>query len=267
MVDYINTIVNEDCVNGLKILPDEVVDLVVTSPPYGTIRGYKNGCEYDFPGVANELNRVLKPGGVIVWIVGDQTINGGETLNSFKQALYFKENCGLTIHDTMIFKKKTLSFPDFTRYYPSFEYMFIISKGKLKTFNPIRDRKNITGGVQKVHGLERKGDGEEFGERSCLGKVLEQYGVRWNVWEVDTGGGKTTKDKYAFKHPALMPEKLAYDHIRSWSNPGDFVVDPFNGAGTTTKMAKILGRNYYGIDLSKDYCEIAVKRTNNTGLY
>lgn len=268
MVEYLNKILVMDCVEGMKVIPDNTIDLIVTSPPYGKIRGYKEGNVYNFKLLAAEIKRALKPGGVMVWVVGDQTVNGCESLLSFKQAIYFKDYCGLTIHDTMIFKKKALTFPDATRYYPSFEYMFVISKGRPKTFNPIKDRKNITAG-QKVHGKERRGDGEEFGERSCLGNVLAEYGVRYNVWEVATGGGITTKDKYAFQHPALMPEKLAHDHIISWSNPGDLVVDPFNGAGTTTKIAKILQRNYCGIDKSTDYCDIAMKRlnSNSTGLF
>lgn len=267
MVEFINKIIVGECVDVIKNIPDEAIDLVVTSPPYGSIRGYKNGYEYDFEELANQLKRTLKPGGVIVWVVGDQTIDGGESLFPFKQAIHFKEICGLTIHDTMIYKKKTLTFPDANRYYAGFEYMFVISKGKPKTFNPIKDRRNITAG-QKVHGLERKGDGEEFGERACAGNIVGSHGVRFNVWEYDCGGGKTTKDKYAFKHPALMPEKMAFDHIRSWSNPGDMILDPFNGAGTTTKMAAILDRKYCGIDVSEDYCEIARKRiAQYSGLY
>jgi len=247
-------------------IPSESVDMGITSPPYGGMRLY-NGFSFKFEEIAQEYSRVLKPGGVLVWVVGDQTIKGSESLDSFRQALYFKDVCNLRVHDTMIYQKKTCTFPETNRYYQCFEYVFIFSKGTPKTVNLIKDRRNITGGVQKIHGKERKGTGNDKVDRFNTGKIVGNYGVRWNIWLVDQGGGKTTKDKEAFKHPALMPEKLAYDHIRSWTNPGDVVLDSYNGAGTSTKMAKLLDRCYIGIDISEEYCEIARNRIKNIGFF
>lgn len=226
----------------------------MTSPPYDDIRDY-NGFSFDFEGIARELLRVLKPGGVIVWIVGDQTKNGSETGTSFKQALYFKE-IGLNLHDTMIYDKGKVVFPDANRYHNVWEYMFVFSKGAPKTFNPIADRKNKTPPKTTESSFRQK-DGTT---KKKMAKPSQEYGWRNNVWYCPSGYMVGTTDKGAFEHPAMFPEALAKDHIVSWSNEGDLVLDPFNGSGTTTKCAKYLKRNYIGIDISERYCEIARQR-------
>ena len=254
-----NEIIQGDCLQVMKTLPAESVDLVVTSPPYDNIREYK-GFTFDFEGIAHELFRVLKQGGVIVWVVGDQTVDGSETGTSFKQALYFKE-IGLKLHDTMIYYKIAMTL-NHNRYEQEFEYMFVFSKGSPKTFNPMiipckwfgmdSDR---TGQKLGVHNEKMKKARSEKNRTN-----IKETKIRGNVWKYNTGYGHSTKDKSAFAHPAIFPENLAADHIRSWSNEGDLVLDPMNGSGTTTKMAKHLGRNYIGIDISGEYCEIARKR-------
>ena len=251
----LNAIYNQDCLEGMRLLDDNCIDLTVTSPPYDNLRTYK-GFEWDFEGIAKELYRVTKDGGVVVWIVGDATINGSETGTSFKQALYFKE-IGFCLHDTMIYMKKT---PPLThkRYEQEFEYMFIFVKDKIKTFNPILiDKKYMDTRSNKAFGRNKTNE-HDMGYSS---KNTQR--IKGNVWEYLVGGGKTTKDKIAFKHPAIFPEQLAQDHIISWSNEGDLVLDPFMGSGTTAKMAKLNNRNYIGFEISKDYCDIANKRIEN----
>ena len=235
-------------------MPDKCVDLVLTSPPYDNLRNY-DGYIFDFEGTAKEIKRVLKDGGVCVWVVGDATIDGSETGTSFKQALYFKE-IGMNLHDTMIYEKNGAPFPDKNRYYQCFEFMFVFSKDTPKSINLLRDRKN-------------RWDGS-FGKRSQRLKdgtlqkkeaiKCEEYGIRFNIWRINGGFGYTTKDIAAYEHPAMFPEKLAADHIISWSNKGDLIMDVLNGSGTTTKMAKQLGRKYIGIEISEKYCEIARER-------
>jgi site-specific DNA-methyltransferase (adenine-specific) len=249
----LNRIYNMDCAEGLTLLDDECVDLTVTSPPYDNLRKY-NGFDWNFESVANELYRVTRQGGVVVWIVSDATINGSETGTSFRQALYFKD-CGFNIHDTMIWEK-----PSFTatgslavRYAHVFEYMFVFSKGKPKTFNPIKDKPNIHAG-ESLHGTVRQRDGSTVGV-SGLGKKIGEYGQRHNVWKMS--GDMSRKNR---QHPAVFPEKLAFDHIASWSNPGDVVLDLFIGSGTTAKMALLSNRKYIGFEISKEYCDIAEKR-------
>jgi DNA modification methylase len=250
----INKIYNMDNVEGMKLLDDNYIDLTVTSPPYDNLRKYK-GFEWDFEGVANELYRVTKEGGVVVWVVGDATINGSETGNSFRQALYFKE-IGFNIHDTMIYQKNSYPFPMSNRYYQQFEYMFVLSKGRPKTANLLR--------------CEAKGRKRKSTYRQANGTTTEtkyetghDTRVRDNVWLFDTGYMRTTKDKIAYKHPAQFPEALAQDHILSWSNEGDLVLDPFMGSGTTAKMALLNNRNFIGFELSEDYCKIAEERIRN----
>ena len=251
----LNKIYNMDCVQGMKLLDDCSVDLTVTSPPYDNLRSYK-GFEFDFESVAKELYRVTKHGGVVVWIVGDATINGSETGTSFKQALYFKE-IGFNLHDTMIYQKNNPMPFQHNRYQPCFEYMFVLSKGKPKTFNPIMENTVNPGG--KITTTQRKKDGSK-NRGAGYGNKRNSIRYRHNIWKYNVGKNQTTKDSVAFEHPAIFPEQLAQDHIISWSNPNDIILDPFLGSGTTAKMAKANNRNYIGFELSKEYCDIAEKR-------
>jgi site-specific DNA-methyltransferase (adenine-specific) len=239
----------------MRTLPSESIDLVVTSPPYDDLRTY-GGHAWDFYGVAWNLKRLLKPGGVIVWVVNDETKDGGETGTSWRQAHHF-QSIGLKIHDTMIYQH-CKPFPESTRYHPAFEYMFVFSKGKPKVFNPIKDRKTSTGGAQSKSTMERQPDGKiRRPEREF---VRNEYASRLNIWDIPAGWGQSTKDYGAFEHPAIFPEGLARDHIVSWSNEGDVVLDPFSGSGTTAKMAKHNGRHYIGIEVNPEYVEISQQR-------
>lgn len=250
----VNKIYNENCLDTMARMPNGFVDLTVTSPPYDNLRTY-NGYSFDFEAVAKELYRVTKEGGVVVWIVGDATIKGSETGTSFKQALYFKE-IGFNLHDTMIYHKLNPMPIKSNRYLPCFEYMFILSKNKPKTFNAIRE-KTLATGKEKYTGTQ-----QENGKFTDYGKKRNLERDKYNIWSVKVGSNQTTKDKIAFKHPAIFPEKLVNDHIISWSNYGDLVYDPFMGSGTTAKMAILNTRNWIGSEISKEYCEIAEKRIN-----
>ena len=255
-----NKIYNMDCVEGMKLLPDCSVDLTVTSPPYDNLRMYK-GYSFDFDAVATELFRVTKDGGVVVWVINDATIKGSETGTSFRQALRFKE-IGFKLHDSMIYAKDSCPYPETTRYYPGFEYMFVLVKGKIKTVHLIADKPNKQVG-DKITGTERKADGTikyMSAVQKNTGRKVKPYGVRSNIWHFGMGYMKSTQDKCAYRHPAIFPEKLAHDHIVSWSNPGDLILDPFMGSGTTAKMARLTGRDYIGFEISKEYCDIAEER-------
>ena len=239
------TLYTGDCAAVMATFEPDSIDLTVTSPPYDNLRKYK-GYHFDFEAIAAQLWRVTKPGGVVVWVVADATINGSETGTSFRQALYFM-GLGFNLHDTMIYQKACVSFPETNRYYPNFEYMFVFSKGKPKTTNLQRDRKNRWAG-QKVHSTVRNRDGS-LTPKVCIGNVTQEYGVRYNVWRIP----HNKPDRAA--HPASFPEALARDHIISWSNPGDVVLDPMCGSGTTGKQAVLLGRQFIGIDISAEYIE------------
>jgi len=247
MKELLNKVHLGDCLEVMKKLPDNCIDLTVTSPPYDNLRDY-NGYSFDFEGIAKELFRVTKKGGVVIWVVGDATINGSETGTSFKQALFFKE-IGFNLHDTMIYEKNSSSFParaNSARYTQIFEYMFIFSKGTPKA-SLICDKKNKWAGFKDFSGK--------------LKNPVPDYSPRTNIWKYTTSLNDKTD------HPAVFPEKLAKDHIISWSNENDIVLDPFLGSGTTAKMAKQLGRNFIGIEISKEYCEIANKRLAQETLF
>jgi DNA modification methylase len=241
-----------DCLEVLKTISDNSVQLTVTSPPYDNLRTYK-GYSFDFEGIARELYRVTKRGGVVVWVVADATIKGSETGTSFRQALYFKE-CGFNLHDTMVYAKSSQPRQNGVRYEQHFEYMFVLSKGATKLLNPLKEPCKSAG---KRHTRTCRDGGKDVLVVSS--NVVAADKVRGNIWRYSVGSG-STRDKQAFEHPAIFPEQLAADHIVSWSNPGDLVLDPFSGSGTTGKMAVLNGRHFIGIDISPEYVEIARKR-------
>lgn len=249
---YLNKVVVGDCVGVMREFPADCVDLTVTSPPYDDLRDYC-GYRFDFEGVASELYRITRDGGVVVWVVGDR-IKGGRTLTSFYQAIGFKE-AGFAVHDVMIYKKKNTPFMRKNAYTNCYEFMFVMVKGKTpKTFAALTEPTARNGYEMLVH--NKRADGIN---RKRRGK-LNAKKTRANVWEYAVGLGGTTNDRYAFEHPAMFPEKLAADHILSWSKKGDVVLDPMCGSGTTLKMAAAHGRSYIGIDVSKEYAAIARRR-------
>ncbi len=255
MEEYLNQIIEGNCIEVMSKFPENSIDLTITSPPYDNLRTYK-GFVFPFEDIANELFRVTKNGGVVVWVVGDATINGSETGTSFKQALYFKE-IGFNLHDTMIFQKQN-PIPQIyrKRYTNIFEYMFVFSKGEVKTHNPIM--------IDCLHaGLELNGTtyknyskGEQ--KREKLAKPVKKEKLKGNIWEYVVG--KKAEDQEAQGHSAPFPTALARDHITSWTNSGDIVLDPMCGSGTTCKAAFQLERKYIGIDISHEYCEMARER-------
>ena len=250
-----------DCADKLKDLPSSSIDLVVTSPPYDDLREYK-GYSFNFENIANELYRVLKLGGVIVWIVNDATVNGDKTGTSFRQVLYFKE-IGLRLHDTMIWNKGCFTAVGSLtiRYAPVFEFMFILSKQQPKTFNPLKDRPNKCIG-DKYHGHVTQADGT-FKPMSNQGRLISDFGQRFNVWEIPPA--VSLKDRCC--HPAPFPRQLAKDHILSWSNEGDTILDPFLGSGTTGVAAVDLNRKFIGIEIAPEYFEIAKRRITDTDFH
>ena len=250
----INKIYNENCLDTMDRMPEESIDLTVTSPPYDGLRTY-NGYSFDFENVAKELFKVTKKGGVVVWVVGDQTKNGSESGTSFRQALHFKE-IGFNLHDTMIYQKVNYVPLTHNRYEQSFEYMFILSKDKPKSFNPIMIPCKQSGKVEK-YGLERRQNHGKMHSMRLYNntefKATKENKIAPNIFSYTLGREKTG-------HPAAFPEKLAEDHILSWSNEGDLVYDPFMGSGTTAKMAMKNNRNFVGSEISEEYLNIINNR-------
>ena len=247
-------LITGDAAEKLKDIQDNSIDLVVTSPPYDNLRTY-NGYSFVFEKIAVELVRVIKTGGIIVWIVGDASVNGSETGTSFRQALFFKE-LGLRLHDTMIYKKSDSQPFSHNRYEQSFEYMFVLSKGRPKTFNGIKDKANKWAG-SKMHGTVRDIHGKSAPIHGHNKKLVGEFGLRHNVWEV------VPVKSFKSEHPAIFPLKLAKDHVISWSNEGDTVLDPLMGSGSTGVAALELNRKFIGIEISPEYVEIAKKRMNH----
>jgi site-specific DNA-methyltransferase (adenine-specific) len=265
MVNH-NELYNEDCLLTMEKMEDNSVDLTLTSPPYDDLRTYNehvggnktefNGYSFPFENIARELFRVTKKGGIVVWVVGDATNKGSETGTSFRQALFFKE-CGFDLYDTMIYQKTGTPFPQKTRYNQTFEYMFVFSKGKPNTFNPIM-KKNVTAGAVRHSRKFRNPNGEMI--PGFNGKPVNEYGIENNIWLIKNGMNKSTKDLVAFEHPAIFPEELAAKHIITWTKKDDLVYDPFMGSGTTAKMSILLDRNWIGSELDSTYSDICNRR-------
>jgi DNA modification methylase len=238
-MQYSNKIYNEDCLITLGRLPDNSIQATITSPPYDDLRKYE-GYSFDFDSIAKELFRVTKESGVVVWVVGDSTKNGSESGSSFRQALRFME-IGFNLHDTMIYEKNSPAYPasrTSNRYTQIFEYMFVFSKGKPKA-NLIIDKPNKWAGHKDWRG--------------SLKKPVPDFSPRNNIW-------KYTTSFNGVKHPAPFPEKLAEDHILTWTDEGDLIYDPFLGSGTTAKMALLNGRKFIGSEISESYCAISEQR-------
>lgn len=245
MIDKIYT---ENCLDTMKRMPDNFVDLVVTSPPYDNLRTY-NGYSFDFDSIVNELFRVMKPGGVVVWIIGDATINGSETGTSFRHALGFMD-AGFRLNDTMIWRKiNPMPKLKRKRYFDVFEYMFIFTKGEPKSFNPIMQPVKVPGKFYD-YTVKKISTGKERVAKSYTSNT-ERY--KDNIWENSIAHNKTN-------HPAVFPEQLVIDHILSWSNVGDIVYDPFMGSGTTAKAAILTNRLWLGSEISEEYVDIAENR-------
>jgi site-specific DNA-methyltransferase (adenine-specific) len=255
---FVNRIFNLDAIIGMKKLPDNCIPLTVTSPPYDQLRAFGGVTWNDatFQRIADELWRITAPGGVVVWIVADTIVKGSETCTSARQKLHFRD-LGFRIHHTMIIDRAGSRFPSKVRYGTSLEYAFILSKGKPRAINLLKDRLN-----------KRVGETQNFSRREpdgsirpmSLSKPVAKFGYRRAIWQVSTGWNQSTKDDYAFEHPALMHEGVAKDHILSWSRPGDLVFDPMMGAATTTKMALLHNRRYLGFEIYKRYFRLAQRR-------
>ena len=256
----INKIYNCDCIDGLKQLESNSVDLTVTSPPYDNLRSYGDTLEWGFETfkpIAKELYRVTKPGGVVVWVVGDACIKGTETCSSFKQALYFVEECGFKLHDTMIYEKNGSSYPvklASKRYTQIFEYMFVFVKGEIrKDITLIADKRNKWAGWTSW-GRNTKYDTQGNMLEETPNKPIGEFSLRNNIWKYSVSFNDKTG------HPAVFPEKLAEDHILSWTKEGDLVLDPFMGSGTTAKMAMLNNRNFVGFEKNTEYYEKSLER-------
>ena len=263
--DQLNQYYIEDCITTLtNRIPDNTINLVLTSPPYDNIRSYSNNYCFDFETVAKLLTQKLAVGGVIVWVVSDASIKGSETGTSFRQALYFKDICGLRLHDTMLYMKNTSAHParrDGKRYSQIFEYMFVFSKNVPKTANLICDKKNKWVGTNNWGDRKDRivANNDNFLIKKKP-KAIHEFSPRTNAWTYVVGKGHSGTDDIAYEHPAIFPEPLARDHIITWTNAGDIVYDPFVGSGTTLKTAKQLGRNFIGSEINSEYEDLIKRR-------
>ncbi len=250
-----NKIILSDCRDGMAALSNECIPFTLTSPPYDGLRTYDGLADWNFMDVAKELYRITMQGGVVVWVVQEQIIDGSESGETSRQRLAFA-NIGFRLHHTMVMGKLGGIQFSSNRYGRPLEYAFILSKGPPRYFNPLRDRPNKEAGRVKVF-LNRNRDGSFAPVKRTQ---VHPYGLRGSIWFYPTGKNNSAKEDYAFEHPALMPEQMAEDDILSWTKVGDLVFNPFAGAGTALKMALLNHRSYLGFEINPKYVEIARRR-------
>ena len=245
-----------DCLDILPTLANDSIDLTVTSPPYDNLRTYNGTLKWDvnvWESVILELYRTTKQGGVVVWVVGDATIKGSESCTSFKQALFAIE-CGFNLHDTMIWEKPN-PMPQFkaNRYTLAFEYMFIFSKGAPKVFNALEIETKTFGKIQRgsTGHVNNWRTNEQIKKETTPTKKLKK---KTNVWEIPHRLRQKTG------HPSVFPLELALNHINTWSNENDWILDPFMGSGTTGVACVNTNRKFIGIEKYEKYFDIAQKR-------
>ena len=252
----LSQIYTENCIETLGRMPDDFLDMTITSPPYDDLRDY-NGYHFPIEQIADLLYRKTKPGGVVIWVVADRTVNGSESLTSFKHAFAF-ESAGFNVHDTMLYVKNNPIPSDCgPRYRQAFEYMFCFSKGRPKTFNPITEPTKSAGQKIKAFRITEAGRGNVPDED--IGREIKAERKVSNIFAYNVGTS-SSKDKIAFGHPAIFPEKLVEDQIFTWTNEGDIVYDCFMGSGTTAKVAHLIKRRWLGSEISAEYVEIAKER-------
>ena len=263
-------LVNGDCANILPLLPP--ADLILTSPPYGSMREYGGFQQaFDFASIASAIVANLTPGGVLVWIVGDQVVDGDESFESLHQALAFKA-LGLKAHQRLIFHRWSTAGVRANAYYKDFVDMYVFSKGKPKVVNLLHDRKNQKAGrpADFCNRAGRRGDKIPT-YRGQNGKLVPDYSNRGSIWSYPTGmaagqknGDLTPQELSA--HPAIFPIRLAIDHILSWTNSGDLVIDPMAGSGTTLRAAADLERRAIGVEINPSYCALIRHRLSQAVL-
>ena len=253
----LDKIYNLDCLEGMRQMDADRIDIVVTSPPYDNLRSYNgtaDGWNFDkFRLIAQQIARVLKPGGVCVWVVGDATIKGSESGTSFRQALYFKDECGLLLYDTMIYMKANPIPQTQRRYNQSFEYMFVLSKGKPTTFNPIMEKCVMAGKSQQWGRSINTDERTAKHLRTDDVQITRETKIHSNVFIYGIGGKN-------YGHPAVFPERMVQEQIYSWSNENDVCLDPFMGSGTTAIACIKQKRHFIGFEKDETYWKKSVER-------
>ena len=243
-----------------KVLPSLGVkaDLILTSPPYDDLRTYGGGV-FDFGSIADACVGALVDGGVIVWVVGDGIEGYSETGSSFRHALGFMRR-GLKLHQTMLYQTTREAPTAPNRYARVHEYMFVFSNGRPRVANIIRDKPNTTSGtVHRRKMIGRYADNSKPHRNYKRNRIVSpEFGPRTNIWKYHTS--PFSNANRFDEHPAVFPDALARDHIRTWTNPGDLVIDPMAGSGTTLRAAKDLGRSSIGIEIHENYIDIIERR-------
>ncbi len=252
-----NRIINADCIKATARLPANSIDLVMFSPPYDGIRDYKKGWIFDFPALGKNLYRLVKDGGVCAVVINDGTQDFAKSLTSFRLVLNWCDTAGWRLFETCIYQRDGNPGAWWKRRFRvDHEYIFLFLKGKKpKTFDkeplmvPSKHAGRIYSGTDRLtSGKFKKIDHKPVKRMKCRGTV-------WKYPTSNTEGNRTK-----LQHPATYPDPLAQDIIQCFSEPGDTVLDPMCGSGTTCVMAMKMKRQYMGIDINEEYCQIARKR-------
>lgn len=254
-----------DCIEGMKLLPDNSIDLVVTSPPYDEIRDYK-GFKLDLHNVGIEISRILKDGGICVMVIQDQTKDGRKSGTSFRTIVDWDTNTDLDIWECCIYQRRATPGAWWSkRFRVDHEYIPIFIKGKRPQYFNKEHMKEPT---KPEYGLIKKGLGNRNTDGTTIYDTSKVYELpkekdQGTVIHYKNSSRETPKSseigKIKLLHPATFPDKLASDFIQCFTTEGMIILDPFMGSGTVARMSKELNRNYIGFELSDEYIKIAEK--------
>jgi site-specific DNA-methyltransferase (adenine-specific) len=252
----LNRIYCTDCVEGMKQIPGSSIDLVVTSPPYDSIRNY-NGFTFDLHATGQGIHRVLRDGGIAAMVLQDQTSNFGKSLTSFRTVLDWCDNIGFKLFECVIYRKYG---PEGAwwrnRFRVDHEYMPIFLKGNRPNYfdkEPLKIPSKHGGKVMTGSG-SRRTDGKT---NHAVTRMINPTKCRGTVWDYLMAGDK---DPIKRKHPAPFPDQIPKDFIGCFCPPGGIVLDPFMGCGSTAMAALALGRRFIGFEISPEYCSLAEER-------
>lgn len=263
---YFDSIIVGDCEQVLDALPDECVDLIVTSPPYADQRkSTYGGISPDhyvrwFMSKADRFQRVLKPTGTFILNIKERVVEGERHTYVMELVIEMRRHGWLWTEEYMWHKKNSHPGKWPNRFRDNWEHLFQFNKSKkFKMFQesvmvPVGDWAESR--LKKLSETDKKRDNSRVG--SGFGKNISNWVGRDMVFPSNVLHMAT--ECYNRQHSATFPVALPEWFIKLFTEEGDLVLDPFNGSGTTCVAAKRLNRRFLGIDTNEDYCRIALER-------
>ena len=256
--------INADCLEALKLLPDNSVDLIITSPPYADQRVSTYGgvkpekyVEWFLP-ISKELLRVLKPDGTFVLNIKEKVVNGERSTYVMELIIEMKKQGWLWTEEFIWYKKNCFPGKWPNRFRDAWERLLQFNKSK--NFNMYQEEVMVPMGDWAKTRLKNLSETDKRRDNSKVGSGFGKNVSKWvdrdkayptNVLNLATETGNKS-------HSAVFPKSLPAWFIKLFTKPGDMVLDPFLGSGTTSMVAGELGRKSIGIEILPEYYELSI---------